>query len=55
MWQKRKEKLTPREGLDFLNLVMEMVVTSSDERTLMAVLLTDPFMRAGRPKREEST
>lgn len=55
MWQKRKEKLTPREGLDFLNLVMKMVVTSSDERTLMAVLLTDPFMRAGRRKREEST
>lgn len=57
MWQKRKEKLNTHmfasgEGLDFLNLVMKMVVTNSDERTLMAVLLTGPFMRAGRPKRE---
>ncbi|KAG8415364.1 hypothetical protein J3458_009219 [Metarhizium acridum] len=60
VWQKRKKKLNAHtfesgEGLGFLNLVMKMVVTNPDERTPMAVLLTDPFMKAGRPTKEEST
>ncbi|OAQ59999.1 protein kinase-like protein [Pochonia chlamydosporia 170] len=42
------------ESSDFLNLIKKMIVTNPDERSLMAVLLTDPFMRAARRKEDES-
>ncbi|KID83622.1 Protein kinase domain containing protein [Metarhizium guizhouense ARSEF 977] len=42
------------ERSDFLNLIKKMILTNPDERSLMAVLLTDPFMRAVRRKEDES-
>ncbi|KAG6302306.1 hypothetical protein E4U09_003191 [Claviceps aff. purpurea] len=41
------------ERLAFLNLVKRLIITKPDERTPMAVLLTDPFM-VERRKEEES-
>lgn len=46
--------LHDEERSDFLNLIKKMILTNPDERSLMAVLLTDSFMRAARRKEEES-
>ncbi|KAG6101342.1 hypothetical protein E4U30_002349 [Claviceps sp. LM220 group G6] len=41
------------EGLEFLNLIKRMIITSPDQRTPTTVLLSDPFM-VKRRKEEES-
>lgn len=43
------------ERSDFLNLIKKMIMTNPDERSLMTVLLTDPFMTAARRKEEKRT